>query len=194
MRMAAVPNADGRLRVVWVSDHRVSQIGLDNHLYTALMPSRAGRSQPVEVAEAAAVESTDDKTAMPGPRPAYEFGGKRLGLYFGDLHRHTELSVCRTGGDGSLEDGHRYAIDAANLEFLCLTDHVQHAKILNDYDFWRTGKAADLHRVPGVHQPFYGYERSQRFPYGHRNIISLDRNVKRVPRTADNRAWSASPG
>ncbi len=194
IRMAAVTNADGRLRVVWVSDHRISQIGLDNHLYTVLMPSRAGRSQPVEVAEAAEVAASDDKKASLGPRPAYEFDGKRLGLYFGDLHRHTELSVCRTGGDGSLEDGHRYAIDAANLEFLCLTDHVQHAKILNDYDFWRTGKTADLHRVPGVHQPFYGYERSQRFPYGHRNIISLDRNVKRVPRTADNRAWSANKG
>jgi hypothetical protein len=67
-------------------------------------------------------------------------------------------------------------------------------KILNDYDIWRTGKTADLHRMPSVHQPFYGYERSQRFPFGHRNIIGLRRDVKRIPRTADNRPWSANQG
>jgi hypothetical protein len=121
-----------------------------------------------------------------------QFEGRRFGLYFGDLHRHTELSVCRTGDDGSLEDAFRYAIDAAELDFLCITDHVQHVKILDDYDFWRTGKTADLHRVAGIHQPFYGYERSQRFPLGHRNIISLRRDVRRVPRTADNRPWDAN--
>jgi len=65
-------------------------------------------------------------------------------------------------------------------------------KVLDDYDFWRTGKTADLHRVAGLHEPFYGYERSQRFPLGHRNIISLRRDVKRVPRTADNRPWDAN--
>ena len=194
VRMGAVPNAGGRLRLVWVSDHRVNQVGLDNHLYSSLMPSRVAHSRPVALEEPAAVADGSAEKTQTGPRPTYEFGGKRLGLFFGDLHRHTELSVCRTGGDGSLEDGYRYAIDAANLDFLCLTDHVQHVKILNDYDFWRSAKQADLHRVPGLHQPFYGYERSQRFPYGHRNIISLDRNVKRVPRTADNRPWSANSG
>ena len=116
------------------------------------------------------------------------------GLYFGDLHRHTEQSVCRTGSDSGLADTYRYAIDAAGLDFLCISDHVQHVKILNDLDFWRNGKMADLNRVLGVHQPFYGYERSQRFPYGHRNIISLDRYVRRVPRTMDNRPWSANDG
>ena len=72
-----------------------------------------------------------------------------MGLYFGDLHRHTELSVCRTGADGSLEDAYRYAIDAAGLDFLCVTDHVQHVKLLNDYDYWRSGETADLHCVTG---------------------------------------------
>jgi hypothetical protein len=194
IRMAAATDAEGRLRVVWVSDHRVNQVGKESYLYSALMPSGSRRSQPCELVERTPVDAKTEQADQPGPRPEYEFGGKTLGLYYGDLHRHTELSVCRTGGDGSLEDGYRYAIDAANLDFLCLTDHVQHVKILNDFDFWRSAKQADLHRVPGVHQPFYGYERSQRFPYGHRNIISPVRNVKRVPRTADNRPWSANSG
>ena len=193
VRMAAAPDVDGRLRVVWSSDHRVNQVGRDNYVYASLVPSRAGRTRAVEVVPASAAAASDRSVGL-GPRPTYEFGGTRLGLYFGDLHRHTELSVCRTGTDGSLEDAYRYAIDAAELDFLCVTDHVQHVKILNDYDFWRNGKTADLNRVAGLHQPFYGYERSQRFPYGHRNIIGLRRDVKRVPRTADNRPWSANQG
>lgn len=195
VRMAAARTAEGRLRVVWASDHRVNQAGQENDVYTSLMPARDRRAQAVEVETAAAAEpASSDSAPAPGQRAAWDFGGARLGLYFGDLHRHTEMSVCRTGTDGSLEDVYRYAIDAAGLDFLCVTDHVQHVKILDDYDFWRSAKTADLNRVADLHQPFYGYERSQRFPFGHRNIIGLSRNVKRVPRTADNRPWSANSG
>ncbi len=193
VRMATAPDVDGRLRSVWSSDHRVDQVGRDNYVYASLMAARDRRTRPVEVQPASA-PAVNDPAVSRKPRPTYGSGDKRLSLYFGDLHRHTELSVCRTGTDGSLEDAYRYAIDAAELDVLCVTDHVQHVKILNDYDFWRTGKTADLHRVAGLHQPFYGYERSQRFPYGHRNIIGLRRDVKRVPRTADNRPWSANSG
>jgi hypothetical protein len=193
VRMAAAPDGDGRLRAVWTSDHRVDQVGRDSHVYTSLMPARDRRTHSLESAPAPAAAASE-VAVNTRDRPTYVLDDKELGLYFGDLHRHTELSVCRTGVDGSLEDAYRYAIDAAELDFLCVTDHVQHVKILNDYDFWRTGKTADLHRVARLHQPFYGYERSQRFPYGHRNIIGLRRDVKRVPRTADNRPWSANQG
>jgi hypothetical protein len=191
VRMAVAPGADGRLRVAWCSDHRVDPVGRESWIYTSRLPARAQRTRPVETEQLPA--TTETKIAQRGAeRPAWEFQNRRWGLYFGDLHRHTELSVCLTGVDGSLEDAYRYAIDAAELDFLCVTDHVQHVKILDDYDFWRTGKTADLHRVAGLHQPFYGYERSQRFPLGHRNIISLRRDVRRVPRTADNRPWDAN--
>lgn len=191
--MAAGPDADGRLRIAWSSDHRLNAVGLDNFVYASLMPHRARRSRPVEV-DAVPADEAGDVAVQRAARPTFEFGERELGLYFGDLHRHTELSVCRTGTDGSLEDAYRYAIDAAELDFLCVTDHVQHVKLLNDYDYWRSGKTADLHRVAALHQPFHGYERSQRFPYGHRNVIGLVRDVKRVPRTADNRPWSANQG
>jgi hypothetical protein len=191
VRMAAAAGADGRLRAVWCSDHRVDPVGRESRIYTSAMPARPRRSQPIE-SEPMPKPAIVEAPPRAAQRPVCDFQGRRFGLYFGDLHRHTELSVCRTGTDGSLEDAFRYAIDAAELDFLCVTDHVQHVKILDDYDFWRIGKTADLHRVAGVHQPFYGYERSQRFPLGHRNIISLRRDVRRVPRTADNRPWDAN--
>lgn len=191
VRMAAVSGADERLHAVWCSDHRVDPVGRDSRIYTAALPVRPRRSSPVQ-SEPLAEVAVAEAARQPIQRPAWQFQDRQLGLYFGDLHRHTELSVCRTGDDGSVEDAFRYAIDAAGLDFLCITDHVQHVKILDDYDFWRTGKTADLHRVAGSHQPFYGYERSQKFPLGHRNIISLRRDVRRVPRTADNRPWDAN--
>ncbi len=191
LSMATAVDAGGRIRVVWATDQRVSQVGLDSRVHTALLPARAARTEAVQTEPVPAAEVADSPAATP-ERPTFSFGGTQLGLYFGDLHRHTEQSVCRTGVDGSLADAYRYAIDAAGLDFLCITDHVQHVKILNDYDFWRNGKTADLNRVAGVHQPFYGYERSQKFPLGHRNIISLNRYVRRVPRTRDNRPFSAN--
>ncbi|MHB8897470.1 MAG: hypothetical protein ACYC6Y_01845 [Thermoguttaceae bacterium] len=202
--MAWGVEASGRLRVAWATDQRVSQVGLDNRVFTSRMPVRSVRTAPIETvslepagpAAVGGVKAGDGAVAhakaADAARATFSFGGAQMGLYFGDLHRHTEQSVCRTGGDGSLADAYRYAIDAAGLDFLCITDHVQHVKILNDYDFWRNGKTADLNRVAGVHQPFYGYERSQRFPLGHRNIISLNRYVRRVPRTRDNRPISAN--
>lgn len=189
--MAGSLNDGGDLVVVWPSDARKSAVGQDSHLFQAVLVPRDRRIQPVE----GEVVATSVK-AVPGKkdRPSLSLDGEKRGLYFGDLHRHTELSVCQTGRDGSLEDTYRYAIDAAGLDFLCITDHVQHVKLLNDFDYWRSGKTADLHRVPGLHLPLYGYERSQRWPFGHRNIISPTRNPKRVPRTADNRPWSANSG
>ncbi|MFV1967719.1 MAG: hypothetical protein ACC628_19995 [Pirellulaceae bacterium] len=189
--MASGQNAHGRLCIVWSADHRVNAVGRDSWLYRTTMPTVARFAQPLQADPAPGVVPEDASDQEP-ERSTYELGGKPLRLYFGDLHRHTELSVCRTNVDGSLEDAYRYAIDASGLDFLCITDHVQHVKILNDYDFWRSVKTADLNRVTGLHQPFYGYERSQRFPYGHRNIISTRRNVKRVPRTKDNRPASAN--
>jgi hypothetical protein len=193
VRMASAATADGSLRVVWSSDHRVGPVGRDNVVYTTVMPSVPRRSQPVTTKPMSVAEQKRTPKRSE-ERAVFDTGNKQLELFFGDLHRHTELSVCRTGVDGSLEDAYRYAIDAAGLDFLCVTDHVQHVKILNDYDFWRSVKTADLNRVTGLHQPFYGYERSQRFPYGHRNIIGVRRDVTRVPRTADNRPADANRG
>ena len=56
-------------------------------------------------------------------RAVTEFGGKRYELFFGDLHRHTDISLCFAPSDGSIDDAYRYAIDAAPLDFLGITDH-----------------------------------------------------------------------
>jgi hypothetical protein len=81
-------------------------------------------------------------------------------------------------GDGSLMDLHRYALDAA-LDFVLVADHNMGND--NEYSWWRTQQANDLYTVPGAFISMYGYERSVRYPNGHRNVIWAKRGHRTLP-------------
>src|SRR4029078_10290781 len=84
-------------------------------------------------------------------------GGKTSHIYRGDLHRHTDISNDGMG-DGTLMDLHRYALDAAGLDFVLVGDHNMGND--NEYCWWRTQHSNDLYTVPGAFISMYGYERS----------------------------------
>jgi hypothetical protein len=109
---------------------------------------------------------------------AIEVGGKTYHIYRGDLHRHTDISSDGMG-DGSLMDLHRYALDAAALDFGFVSDHNMGQD--NDYCWWRTQKANDLYTLPGRFLSLYGYERSVPYPNGHRNVIWIERGRRTLP-------------
>jgi hypothetical protein len=71
-------------------------------------------------------------------------GGEELRLYFGDLHRHTDLSLCFPFFDGSLDDAYRYGIEVARLDFLGVTDHTRDLAMTGGLD--EAGR--ELVRVP----------------------------------------------
>lgn len=127
-------------------------------------------------------------TAWSDRRHTIAAGQQRYQLYWGDLHRHTEISGDG-GFDGTLWDMYRYALDAAELDFIASTDHFYGSSGGMDspknrsYDWWRTQKLADAFHVRGRFAPLFGYERSIRWPYGHRNIINLERGTTTVNRT-----------
>ncbi len=108
----------------------------------------------------------------------FEHAGKTYRIYRGDLHRHTDISTDGVG-DGSLMDLHRYGLDAAALDFILVGDH----NMGNDreYPWWRTQKANDLYTIPAAFISMYGYERSVRYPNGHRNIIWTERGHRTLP-------------
>ncbi|MFQ5809332.1 MAG: hypothetical protein ACE5JM_06910 [Armatimonadota bacterium] len=177
----------------WGTDNRTRNVALNPDVLVAQLVAPASDvARPVPGVRVA-VTPVDIPADASRPRRAMFRDGERR-LLFGDLHRHTDLSVCQTGRDGSMADLYRYALDAARLDFISVTDHIQHIKVPSAYERWRTEKMTDMYFIPGRLTPLFAYERSQRFPYGHRNIISPTRGQLPVPRTEENRPTSANQG
>jgi len=106
--------------------------------------------------------------------------GKPHQIVRGDLHRHTELSWdVGPGNDGSYLDFYRYMIDVAEMDFGGLTDHQGGGHYA--YWWWLTEKSCDMYYLAPRFVPLYGYERSARFPNGHRNIFHAYRGVPVFP-------------
>jgi len=108
------------------------------------------------------------------PRHTITRRGEEFRLYFGDVHRHTELSFCRTCIDGPLEEAFRQTRDAAAMDFAMTADH-DHQEAAPD--IWaETMQAADRFYVPGCFTTFFGCEwigghNNTR----HRNVVSAVR-------------------
>ncbi len=126
-------------------------------------------------------------------------GGKRYGIYRGDMHRHTDISLDGTG-DGSLYTSFRYMMDAAAMDFYVVTDHKGSSDPSSpwgrqdtEYSWWRTEKAEDMFHVPGRFVTLFGYERSLGYPNGHRNIIYAERGNKPILITREERDTSSGP-
>ena len=57
------------------------------------------------------------------PTPSLEYKGQKLNLYFGDLHEHTEVSICNRVGDQSIDESYQDMRDIVRHDFACVTDH-----------------------------------------------------------------------
>jgi hypothetical protein len=106
--------------------------------------------------------------------------GKTYHIYRGDTHRHSEFSMDGNN-DGSLNQSYRYAIDAAQLDFLAHTDHNGDGGPDVPYINFLLQQYADLTNLPGTFTPFYSYERSVVYPNGHRNILFSERGAPTLP-------------
>ncbi len=197
-RLSVATASDGRMWIAFPSDDRWKP-------GSPVVPHddrSLGRVRVAPVAPVASVPAQLSLTEEPDSRRPYKrtawsdrrqsiaAGQRRYQLYWGDLHRHTEISGDG-GFDGTLWDMYRYALDAADLDFIASTDHyygdsgMQGRPENRGYDWWRTQKLADAFHVRGRLAPLFGYERSLRWPYGHRNIIEPDRGSTAVNRTMD---------
>ena len=99
------------------------------------------------------------------PRPGQDVSShSRCGEY----HRHTELSWDGSP-DGSLEDMFRYAIDAAQMDWIGNGDHDNGAG--REYPWWLTQKFTDAYHNAKSFTTMFTYERSVAYPHGHRNVM-----------------------
>lgn len=101
----------------------------------------------------------------------WTINGETYTLYWGDVHRHTDFSNCRTMDDGCIVEHFRYAIDAGGLDYLATSDHTEVGKTMMPYEWWQSQKLADVFHNPRAFVALYAYEREQKWPYGHRNVV-----------------------
>jgi hypothetical protein len=190
-RPVLLPHKSGGLLVVHNTDGRyTTPQQIDNDIYLSyidlpgeprepkLVAHDPGKKDPKLVArherETQAVKRIRDYRV--------ENNGKSYQLLRGEFHRHTEIS-WDGGPDGSLEDMFRYAIDAANFDWIGNGDHDNGAG--REYSWWLTQKFTDAYTVPGRFTGMFTYERSVPYPHGHRNCVFARRGIRTLPRLAD---------
>lgn len=127
-----------------------------------------------------AYEAADIRVARGEDRRGWSitYRGDKLNLYFGDLHEHTDVSVCNRTGDQSIDESYQSMRDIARYDFACATDHCYN---FNPYLWYYTAKLARANEDPGHFLTFLAEEwtssfeeYSEKYPqgfYGHRNLI-----------------------
>ncbi|MFV2067605.1 MAG: hypothetical protein ACC645_11555 [Pirellulales bacterium] len=195
MRVATCLDSAGQVFVAWTEDQRKPARAEEpgNHeVYAAKVGPAASSSVSLPVLPA------EKKLPAPNPVPdsrairpnyAFQIQGVDYSLRYGDTHRHTDISRCGMNQDGSLMDTYRYAIDAAGLDFLAISDHDQdllkhrygreQQGPLQDYAWWRSQKYCDLFYIADRFLPIYGYEHggSYRARGGHKNVLYVERGL-----------------
>ncbi len=105
--------------------------------------------------------------------------GQTYRILRGEFHRHTELSADG-GGDGTIFDMWRYALDMAALDWIGNGDHDNGGG--REFTWWFTQKTISIFNAPGAFASMYSYERSCNYPDGHRNVVFARRGVRPLAR------------
>ncbi len=193
-RLAAAAAPNGQMVAAWAADGRswakpypfVKNNILAGWFGGPGSPAPAGL-QPYQEAPVAAapVHPREAQQLAAIQKARFSASGRTYRIVRGDMHRHTDISFDGDL-DGSLWDFYRYTIDAAGFEYSALTEH--NAGDDNQYFWWILQKANDLFYVPDRFTPLYAYERSLRFPNGHRNLLFAQRGVRTLPRSKQEEA------
>ncbi len=135
---------------------------------------KAGESPAIKLENVKTFALANEKTYVP-EHPSFQ--GRRL--FWGDLHRHTDISLCFPFYDGSLDDGYRYGIEAGALDFLAITDHSRDIDKGNVQSqlWWRSLKEVTRHSLHESFFPYFAFERSNNNT--DHNVISLNEDILR---------------
>ncbi len=173
---------DGSITVAYAGDLRESKQAGDTGIYLAKLDPSEERPvlgpMPFDLVQEAPSKLqpyNDTPERDRDDHHTWEMNGETYQLVWGDVHRHTDFSNCRTTDDGCIVEHFRYAIEAGGLDFLGTSDHTEVGKRYTAYEWWQSQKLADLFHNPGSFVSLYAYEREQGYPYGHRNVLFLER-------------------
>jgi hypothetical protein len=97
----------------------------------------------------------------------------------GEFHRHTSIS-SDGGNDADIIDSYRYLVDASSMDWAGCCDHDNGGG--REYTWWLAQKMTDAYHLGGKFVPLFSYERSVRYPEGHRNVLFAQRGIRPLPR------------
>jgi hypothetical protein len=185
---AIARSGQGDVWAAWMTDNRPfsTMVPQNADVFAARLPSGGKSDWPATTFQ----PWTDTATATIPSHP-YEIadvkairgytisaGGHVYNIYRGDMHRHTDVSQDFKY-DGSLIEVYRYGLDSAAFDYIAATDH--QTGFDHEFTWWQNQKLADLFFLPARFTPLFAYERSLRFPNGHRNIVFAYRGVRTLP-------------
>lgn len=94
----------------------------------------------------------------------YQYSGEK-NVYFGDVHVHTEYSMCGYPNNGSIEHNVRVAKERG-LDFIALADHAEHMDLAKWESYYseieRCSREYELPIIPAIEWTS--------FEWGHRNV------------------------
>ena len=140
-RTSAALAADGNLWVCWSSDLRNSKL----HRIVGVTLAKVATNEELPLVRARASAPRDPFADYINPvtperaqdeHHTWTHDGTTYKLYWGDFHRHTDVSNCITPNDGCVLEQFRYAIDMGKLDMLGTSDHTDIAKIYHPYEWW----------------------------------------------------------
>jgi hypothetical protein len=186
-RPVLLPHAGGGLAIMHNTDGRYTTPNeIDNQIYASVVDLPPKATALTLVAHEPGENKLTPEVAAEnaGAKKMREHrikaGGKTYQLLRGEYHRHTEIS-WDGAPDGSLEDMFRYAIDAAQMDWIGNGDHDNGAG--REYSWWLTQKFTDAYHSKAF-TTMFTYERSVPYPHGHRNVMFAQRGVLTLPRLA----------
>lgn len=120
----------------------------------------------------------------PPMKGAVTVGGKTYNMFFGNLHCHTEISVCSRFKNGDFDLHYRHARDVMNADFGATTDHCYNS----DAGHWRLScKHADFYSIPGAFSAPPSFEWTDapvaNKGVGHLNVYHFDGEFLPPPKT-----------
>ncbi len=173
---------DGGLWLCWTSDLRENKTPKEAGIYLAaiapdidLPSATSGGKEVGETLDEPFPPSHGSAERRFESRHTWEVDGETYSLHWGDVHRHTDVSNCRTGFDGCIVEHFRYAYDIGKLDFLGTSDHTDVGKTYSPYEWWHNQKMHDAFHTPTRFNSLYVYEREQKWPWGHRNVVFAER-------------------
>ena len=113
--------------------------------------------------------------------PSMTYNGETFYLYYGELHEHSDISICNRCGDQSLDENYQCRRDINRLDFVAMTDHGYN---IVPYLWNYSAKMVRANHDQGRLVTFLGEEWTSSFEdydenrrwgyYGHRNLVFAD--------------------